>query len=180
MKDKSKIINWLTSGSIVGMPTETVYGIHALISKVAVTKINHIKKRPANKGLIIVSNCIDYLMPYIDTSRLTPVNLQNLNGIYNPAVTWLVPAKEGLDWLSGSNKDFIAVRITSHPVLRSIIEELKQPLISTSASIGVDVAEDHKQAKKLFRDEVNYVEGASLESRASRIENLITKEIIRS
>ena len=64
-------VNKLTlKGKIIAFPTDTVYGIGALIDdEVAIKKIYNLKKRNLNKPLAVLAASIDDILPYVEEIR---------------------------------------------------------------------------------------------------------------
>ena len=65
-KLKKKIKNILDNDGVIAFVTDTVWGLGCLpSSETAVKKIYEIKNREAQKPLILMSNSIDNLKPYV-------------------------------------------------------------------------------------------------------------------
>ena len=63
-----KLNDALKKGEVIGFETDTVWGIGVLPnSKAGVDKIYEIKKRDRSKPLILMSNDINNLLPYIES-----------------------------------------------------------------------------------------------------------------
>ena len=66
LKNKDEIINVLTNGGVIAYVTDTVWGLGCLPNnESAVKKIYEIKKREAQKPLILMSNDIYPLLDYV-------------------------------------------------------------------------------------------------------------------
>ena len=58
---------WLQQGKLLAYPTESVWGIGCdAYNEEAVNQILTIKNRPAEKGMIVVTDNIDRVRPLID------------------------------------------------------------------------------------------------------------------
>lgn len=61
----SKLNNHLKSGGVIAFPTDTVWGLGALPTRVGADALFEIKRRPANKHLIIMSDNLEHITPYM-------------------------------------------------------------------------------------------------------------------
>lgn len=61
----SKLNNHLKSGGVIAFPTDTVWGLGALPTRVGADALFEIKRRPANKHLIIMSDNLEHIRPYM-------------------------------------------------------------------------------------------------------------------
>jgi L-threonylcarbamoyladenylate synthase len=126
---------WVEAGGIIAYPTEAVFGLGCNpADPMAVTRLLAIKRRAIGKGLILVAAHWSQLQPWL---RELPEQLeQRLHDTWPGPVTWLVPAADDCPpWLTGDH-DTLAVRVSAHPVVRALCEELGGALVSTSANIS--------------------------------------------
>ena len=65
-----KAVSILSTGGIIAYPTEAVYGLGCLpTSENSIEKLLNLKQRPKAKGLILVAETIEQLLPYIYISN---------------------------------------------------------------------------------------------------------------
>lgn len=123
----------LTAGEIVGIPTETVYGLAAnALDEVAVSKIFTIKNRPTFDPLIIHTSSIERMMDYVVE---VPDPLLKLAQVFMPGpLTLLLPKKENISDLVTAGSSQVAVRIPDHRLTRSLLKLLPFPLAAPSAN----------------------------------------------
>ena len=120
--------NILAADGLVGMPTETVYGLAAdAISRAAVAGIYAAKGRPADHPVIV------HLAPQSDVAywvRDLPPYAAELMRLYWPGPLTLVCPRtaQAPDWVTGG-QDTVGIRCPSHPVA--------QALLSAALSLGV-------------------------------------------
>jgi L-threonylcarbamoyladenylate synthase len=132
-RDLSLAAELLRQGKIVGIPTETVYGLAAnALDPVAVTKIFEAKNRPSFDPLIIHVDTIDKMRDYvIDIPKLFEVLIEK----YCPGpLTFLLEKKSIVPDLVTSGSNYVAVRIPNHPVTLSLLSSLDFPLAAPSAN----------------------------------------------
>ena len=141
-------------GGVICYPTESVFGLGCdPQNHIAVMSLLQLKKRPANKGLILIAASIEQLQPYIKAS---PKELKKLATPSSPT-TWLVdPSTFTPCWITGQHKK-IAVRITQHPVAKQLCNQLRHPIVSTSANpAGKKPAKTILKSRIYFKDNVDY------------------------
>lgn len=61
----AELNNHLKSGGVVAFPTDTVWGLGALPTRAGADALFEIKRRPANKHLIIMSDSFEHIKPYM-------------------------------------------------------------------------------------------------------------------
>lgn len=122
-------------GEIVGMPTETVYGLAAnALNGEAVKKIFLAKGRPQDNPLIVhVSNFseITPLVSYI------PEEAKKLADAFWPGpMTIIMPKGNCIPNEVSAGLDTVGIRMPSHPVARTLIREAGVPLAAPSANLS--------------------------------------------
>lgn len=61
----SKLNNHLKTGGVIAFPTDTVWGLGALPTRVGADALFEIKRRPTNKHLIIMSDNLEHIRQYM-------------------------------------------------------------------------------------------------------------------
>ena len=169
----------IRSDGVIAYPTESVYDLGCdPQSAVAVNRILHLKQRPVEKGLILVAASIEQLSGYIDVNETE----RNLITEYPSPMTWLVSISTKTPaWISGKHAK-VAIRLSSHPVVIALCNQLGHPLVSTSANpSGARPANNLLQARQYFHDQVDfYIGGDTGElNRPTPITDLETGQQIR-
>lgn len=130
--DVSLAANVLLHGGIIGLPTETVYGLAALaLDENAVHRIFDTKGRPRNHPLIV---------------HLASTRECHQWGIFNDVanalaeafwpgpLTLLVPRTPLVpDWVTGG-RDTVALRVPSHPVAQELLAIVGTGVVAPSAN----------------------------------------------
>lgn len=132
--DISLAANFLATGNLVAIPTETVYGLAGnALKEEAVLKIFLVKDRPRFNPLILHVPDIAALKKYV--LHISPV-MQLLMEKYSPGpITFLLHKNQAVvsDLVTaGSTK--VAVRIPAHPVTQALLKQLDFPLVAPSAN----------------------------------------------
>ncbi len=123
----------LRSGQLVGMPTETVYGIAALASDpVAVARTFAAKRRPSDNPLIVHLADAGQLA---EVTRAVPPAASALAAAFWPGPLTLVLKKQPhvLDAVT-AGLDSVAVRVPDHAVARALLAAVGAPLSAPSAN----------------------------------------------
>lgn len=73
----AKLNNHLKSGGVIAFPTDTVWGLGALPTRAGADALFEIKRRPANKHLIIMSDNLAHIRPYMENYPARAFDLAN-------------------------------------------------------------------------------------------------------
>ncbi|WP_299082068.1 Sua5/YciO/YrdC/YwlC family protein [uncultured Paraglaciecola sp.] len=160
-EDNKLILETLLAGGILAYPTESVLGLGCdPDNEGAVQQLLTLKKRPIEKGLILVANTYSQLLPYVDDAKIPMQMRSEIFSSWPGPVTWLLPAAEQAPkWVTG-NSDLIAVRVSQHLVVRQLCEQFGKPLVSTSANVsGKPPAINAKQLYQQFDESLYLVKG---------------------
>ena len=130
----NQVARLVRKGGVIAYPTEAVYGIGCRPwDFLAVNRILEMKRRPVDKGLIIIAATPDQLSDFIQFQDAAME--KRVLATWPGPVTWLVPArKEVPRWIRGSHPS-VAVRVSAHPLVQELCTRAG-PLISTSANPG--------------------------------------------
>ena len=126
----------MENNNVIGIPTETVYGLAGnAYSNISVKKIFKLKRRPAFNPLII------HFKNFNDLKNDVMVNT-NFKKLYNAfcpgPITFILKKKKKsrISKIATAGKETIAVRIPRHKVARNLLSILKFPLAAPSANIS--------------------------------------------
>ncbi|MBQ8753028.1 MAG: threonylcarbamoyl-AMP synthase [Clostridia bacterium] len=123
----------LKSGELVGIPTETVYGLAAdALNGAAVANIFTAKGRPQDNPLIVHIASMDTLPLLV---REIPEKAIALADAYWPGpLTMIFPRAACIPQEVCAGLDTVAIRMPSHPIARTLIEKSGCPLAAPSAN----------------------------------------------
>lgn len=132
----SKIVPILTNDGIIIYPTDTVWGVGCRASAVsAINKIFQIKKRKDSKKLVLLIDCYESLQNYV--GRIDPKATKLIDHFSRP-VTIIYEQAKNLPAELIAEDGSIAFRIIKDPFCKQLIQELNEPLVSTSANFSGD------------------------------------------
>ena len=163
---KSNLVNLkkakknIENNNVIGLPTETVYGLAGnAYSNKSVKKIFLLKKRPSFNPLIIHFKNLKALK----NDAVINSNFKKLYTAFCPGpITFILKKKKNskISKIASVGKKTIAVRIPKHKIARSLLSLLKFPLAAPSANISSklsptsakDVAEEFGNKIKFILD----------------------------
>ncbi len=127
----------LRNGGLVGMPTETVYGLAAnALSSEAVSSIFVAKGRPSDNPLIVHISSVEDIEKY-NLVREFPESARLLAEHFWPGpLTIIMPKSHLIPKEVTGNLDSVGIRLPSHPVARALIKEADLPLAAPSANLS--------------------------------------------
>lgn len=123
----------LQGGGLVGIPTETVYGLAAnALDERAVAGIFEAKQRPTFDPLIVHVAHLDDLFKYVNK---VPLTARELAEAFWPGPLTLVLEKQStIPDLVTAGHPTVAVRIPNHPLTLDLLEAADFPLAAPSAN----------------------------------------------
>lgn len=123
----------LRAGGLVGIPTETVYGLAAsALNGTAVAKIFAAKGRPMDNPLIVHISALEQIRMLVADF---PERAQKLAAAYWPGpMTIILPKSARIPDEVSAGLPTVAVRFPQHPVARAIIDAAGCPLAAPSGN----------------------------------------------
>jgi len=132
LKEILKIVEVLRNGGVIIYPTDTIYGIGCDITKAKaverVARMKNLKPGKANFSFIFydLSQISNYCKPVPNV--IFKLIKKNLPG----AFTFILPANGNVPKLFKNKKKQIGIRIPQNNIVREIVKELGNPILSTS------------------------------------------------
>jgi L-threonylcarbamoyladenylate synthase len=158
--DLAAVVTAVRRGAVVGIPTDTVYGLAAdPLSREAVALLFALKRRLAIKAIPILAASIEQAER---VGVLTGPARQAAERHWPGALTLVVRRVPGLpDWVGNSSRDSVGIRVPDHPAALALLAEA-DPLAVTSANrSGAAAAADDVGARAIFAGGVAaYLPGA--------------------
>lgn len=172
----------LARGGVVCHPTEAVWGLAARPGDAtAVARILQIKKRPPEKGVLLVADSVARVAPLLAT--LPAERRAEVLASWPGPVTWVLPDPTGLlpSWVRGDHQS-VAVRVSDHPLTVALCRAAGSCLVSTSANpAGREPARSQREAQRYFGGLIdNYLPGATgNRTQPSEIRDALSGDILR-
>ena len=153
LKNKDEIINVLTNGGVIAYVTDTVWGLGCLPNnESAVKKIYEIKKREAQKPLILMSNDIYPLLDYV--KPISKIGQILIKKYFPGALTIVTDKSENTPDYITSSMPTVGIRIPDNEVFREICEIIPgHVLATTSANLS------HQPSAKTYEQALENMSG---------------------
>jgi len=122
----------LKNAGLVGMPTETVYGLAAnALDEAAVRSIFTAKGRPSDNPLIVHVTCPEEAEPLC---LISPSARALMERFCPGPLTIIMPRKSCVPDVVTAGLDTVAIRMPSHPVAQQLIKACGLPIAAPSAN----------------------------------------------
>jgi L-threonylcarbamoyladenylate synthase len=128
-----KAVELLTNGSVVAIPTETVYGLAAnALDETAVLEIYNVKERPSFNPLILHVGHHSQIEKYV---TYWPKVAEGLMERFMPGpLTVLLPKSAKVPDLVTAGSRKVAIRMPQHPITSVLLQQIDFPLAAPSAN----------------------------------------------
>ena len=173
----------LETSGVIAYPTEAVWGLGCdPWNQEAVMKLLEIKKRPVEKGVILIAASEEQVFPLLE--NLTAEQREQLSASWPGPYTWLLPDPNQWtpDWIRGRFST-VAVRVSAHPVVKALCEKAGKPLVSTSANLaGEAPLMTQKEVSEQLGDQLDLIIAGETGARTepSEIRDLQSGQLIRA
>lgn len=148
----------LKNGEVVSFVTDTVWGVGCLPdSQKGAENIYELKNRDRSKPLILMSDSVEHLLPYV---KDIPEKAQELMKKHFPGALTLIFEKSDLTpGYITSFKNTVGIRVPDNPVFKRLCEVVEgHVLATTSANLsGQEAASTYEEAVKNVGAHVRYV-----------------------
>lgn len=124
----------LRAGEVVAIPTETVYGLAACVSKpAAVLKVFSLKQRPLSHPLIVHVAKDMPLLHWVD--EISPVARALMARFWPGPLTLIFPTSpQKVSPVITGGQPTVAIRCPAHPVAQALLAELGETVVAPSAN----------------------------------------------
>jgi L-threonylcarbamoyladenylate synthase len=122
----------LGSGELVGLPTETVYGLAAAaLDPLACAKIFEVKERPLHDPLIVHLCALDWLERLANPNSLS---FRLAKEFWPGPLTMVLPRTPLVPDLVTAGQSTVALRMSAHPIFQQIAQMYGGPIAAPSAN----------------------------------------------
>ncbi len=134
-ENAEKAAEIMAAGGVVGIPTETVYGLAAdARNESAVRSIFAAKGRPQDNPLIVHISAIEQLSPLV--REVPELALRIAERFWPGPLTMIFPKSDVIPQATSGGLDTVAVRMPRSPAARAIIDACGFPLAAPSANLS--------------------------------------------
>ncbi len=130
----AQAISALQAGNPVAIPTETVYGLAALVNNSnAIKSVYAMKQRPLNHPLIVHVGSDWDLSEYVE--EIPDYAQQLINAFWPGPLTLIFRCKkDAINPLVTGGQDTVAIRCPAHPIAQKVLHALQTALVAPSAN----------------------------------------------
>ena len=166
--DLQQALKVLREGGVILYPTDTVWGIGCdATNEVAVTRVYEIKKRVDSKAMLVLLDGAGKLQGYMekvpDTAWMLleaagPQGDEAMRRQGEKALTIIYPKAKNLAANLLAEDGSVGIRITSELFSKALCEQLRRPIVSTSANFsGEPAAKTFSEISPELLEAVDYV-----------------------
>lgn len=174
-----KVVEIVRNGGLVIYPTDTVYGLGCdIFNQKAIEKICKIKNlNPKRNNLSFICYDLSHISEYAKVeTHVFKVMKKALPGPF----TFILPASSKVPKMLNTNKKTVGIRIPDHQIPRQLVNELGNPIITTSIKDEDEVIEystDPGLIYDKYKNQVDvFVDGGMGNNEASTILDWVEDE----
>lgn len=131
--DLERAAAWIQAGEVVGMPTETVYGLAAdACNPEAVKKVFAAKGRPADNPLIVHISEMEQLSGLV--TAVPDLAYRLAERFWPGPLTMILPKQDCIPSVTSGGLDTVGIRMPSHPIARRLITLSKTAIAAPSGN----------------------------------------------
>lgn len=144
----------LRRGEVVGLPTETVYGLAAnALNVVAVSRIYELKGRPAHNPIIV--HVSDVEMARTCVSEWPPMAEALSRAFWPGPLTLVLPRANTVPAIVTAGGPTVGIRWPNHPLMQAVIKACGFPLAAPSANPSGQISPTSAEhVLKFFGDQI--------------------------
>lgn len=130
-----RAVDILSQGGVIGIPTDTVYGIAAnALDEDAVDRVFGLKGREDTSPIPVLIGEVDDLLRYgVD---VTDEAIALAEAFWPGQLTIVVSKSDSIPLTVSGGLDTVGLRIADHPVPRQLVSLLGAPITATSANVS--------------------------------------------
>lgn len=148
-KEIARVVKVLQSGGLVIYPTDTIYGLGCDITKTKslekIAKIKGVQLEKAN--LSFICNDLSHLSDYV--KQIDSATFKILKRALPGPYTFILPGSNNLPKVFKKKKT-VGIRIPDNNIIRTLVAELGNPIVSTSIRDEDDVLEYTTDPELIF------------------------------
>ena len=176
-----KVVEILKKGGIVVYPTDTYYGIGCdIMNKKAIERIYQLKQRDKSKPFSFICSGLKNISDYAKVSNYAYKTMKRLlPGPY----TFILEGSRLVPKIMLTKRKTAGIRVPDNPICLSLVNELENPLLTTSATMpDGTIFHDASLIHDFFGNRIDaVVDGSILPGQPSSVISLIDDipEVIR-
>jgi tRNA threonylcarbamoyl adenosine modification protein (Sua5/YciO/YrdC/YwlC family) len=154
----NRVIDAMKKGGIVIYPTDSVYGIGCdLLNRRSIERLCHILEiKPQKLDLSFICSSISQISEYV--KRLDTPTFKLLKKCLPGPYTFILEASSKVPKVLDINKKTVGVRMPAHLIPMAIVEQLGNPIITSSIKHEDEVREYTTDPEEIYAEFKNEVE----------------------
>ena len=172
----NKAVNILKEGGVIIYPTDTVYGIGCdIFNKEALMRVKEIKNDPDIKLLSFICPSLKDISKY---AKISDYAYRTMKHLLPGPYTFILPAAKQVPKKLWTKRKTVGIRIPDHPIALKLLEELGNPIISTSTTNRKgDVLYDPYEIRAIFNSRIDLMlSSGNLSGKTSSVIDLSSDE----
>jgi tRNA threonylcarbamoyl adenosine modification protein (Sua5/YciO/YrdC/YwlC family) len=151
-----RVIEVLKGGSVIGYPTDTIYGIGCdLFNKEAIERIYRLKKHNRNKPLSFICSNLKDISRYAHVSNYAYKTMRRL---LPGAYTFILESTKLVPKMVMTKQKTVGIRVPDNPICLTLVRELGHPIISTSVyRVEEELYSDPREIEERFGKSLDLV-----------------------
>ncbi len=164
----------LKSSGVILYPTDTIWGLGCdATDDLAIEKLLNIKRRPVEKGMIILISTINDLDRY---AREVPSIAYELMEYAERPLTLVLEEGKGISKKVLKENGSVAIRVVKSGFCYDLIRAFKKPIVSTSANIsGIPSPSHYDQISQQIKEEVDHIVPLTFENKTDLMASTILR-----
>jgi len=144
----ARAVEILQGGGVIAYPTGTVYGIGCnLMDRKAIERVYTIKGAAQKKPFSFLCYDLSDIARY---ARVDDAAYRIMRRLVPGPYTFVLQATKEVPRLVLTKRNTVGIRVPDHPVARLLLQQLGQPIISTSASKDGRIEADPVEIDRAF------------------------------
>jgi len=158
MRKINRVVDVLRHGGIIVYPTDTIYGIGCdLMNRKAIERLCRIMDIKPNKlDLSFICNDLAHISEFV--KRIDTPVFKVLKKLLPGPYTFILESSTKVPKILDVNKKTVGIRIPDHNIPRIIVQELGNPLITSSIKDDDHIKEYTTDPEEIYSDFKNQVD----------------------
>lgn len=148
----NRAVEVLRAGGVIVYPTDTIYGIGCdLLNRRAVERLCHITEvKPQKLNLSFICNDLSHISEYV--KRLDTPQFKVLKKLLPGPFTFIFESSGRVPKILDVNKKTVGIRIPAHAIPLAIVQQLANPLITSSIKDDDIIKEYTTDPEEIYED----------------------------
>ncbi|HCW09356.1 MAG TPA: threonylcarbamoyl-AMP synthase [Cytophagales bacterium] len=154
----NRVVEMLRNGAIIVYPTDTIYGIGCdLMNRRSVEELcNILEVKPYKMQLSFICHDVSHITKYV--KRIDTPHFKIIKKALPGPFTFIFESNSHVPKILGVEKKTVGIRIPDHEIPKSIVNQLGNPLITSSIKDDDHIKEYTTDPEEIYEDFKNKVD----------------------